>query len=219
MTASASGKNNIGTQTSNTQITAVAAEATVTFTEIDASDVLLGTEGFAIRSTKLQQVAVSRDGTTSAYTYSAVHKYYNGSSYVPYDGEGSLFDVAVFKINVKVPAANAADVAAAAKDVQLSIITSEADTGVTGGDTDRLLGWLSASNQTSVANAGAYAAQTVQSATLTFDSHEKTEQNWTDGFDVGYLAVFFHGEDNNDGTTALTGNVYVKVETVTHTAG
>ena len=217
MSASASKTDNIGLHTSDATITAVAAEATLTFTEVDAAGVLANGGGFAIRSTKLQQVAISSDGEQSP-TYSAVHKYYNGVSNIEYAGQAGLFDVAVYKITISVPAANAADVAAAGKDVLISIVTSQSATGVTGGDTDRLHGYLAASNQTSVENAAAYQAQTDQTTnTLRFNSSTKTAQNWEDGFDIGYVAVFFLGEDGDDGTSGLTGNVYVNAETVTHT--
>ena len=83
-------------------------------------------------------------------------------------------------------------------------------TGAAADDDDRLLGWVAGSRQTAITVAEAYAAQSNQT-TNEVRYVTTGSENWGTGAVIGYLAVFFHGEDNADGTTALEGNVYVHV--------
>ena len=106
----------------------VAAGLDVRAIEIDASGVLEGETGFAKRSDKLQLIAFAND-------HSVVHKYYNGTTLIPYAGESGQFDLAVYKIEAKtldvtdnnVTIMTAAQVATALKTKTLGLSASDSD--------------------------------------------------------------------------------------------
>lgn len=196
--------------TSNTNVTGVSATVALTFTEVDAAGKKSNEGGYAIRSTKLQQVAVDRTGSVGSYSYSTVHKYWNGAENISYAGEATLFDFAVYEIKATISdSGQATDFIGSGKDLIITIAVDDAVTGQAADDDDRLLGWVAGSRQTAITVEEAYAAQTDQTANEVRFVTAGTE-NWGTGEVIGYLAVFFHGADGLD-SSALTGNVYVHV--------